>query len=149
MIPKYHQLLREALTASDEEDFFDLHSEDPASVAEFKVLTDASDAAQEALCYHVRKNKSLFRYDGEEHYSIYLIKATRKPVFVRHVSGERAEADMDELARAITILQGCDMASSGISFQLVEKIHDAAIAKIEIGGLAFAGIPVDFQYFGY
>ncbi len=149
MIPKYYLLLREALTASDLVDYFDLRSEDPASIAAFKVLTDESDSAQEALCNHVRENKSLFRNDSEESYSIYLIKATRKPVFVRHVSGERAEADMDELARAIAILQGCNMASSGISIQLVEKIHDDAIAKIEIGGLDFHGIPVDFQYNGY
>ena len=149
MIPEYYELLREALNASNAADHFDLHSEDPVSVATHKVLTDASDEAQRVLCYHVRKNTSLFRYDAKETYSIYLIKATRKPVFVRHVSGMDAMSDMDELARSITILQGANLASSGISIQLVEKIHDEAIAKIEIGGLAFYGIPVDFQYNGF
>jgi hypothetical protein len=149
VIPEYYELLREALNASHDVDHFDLHSEDPASVTAYKVLKDTSEDAQKALCYLIRKNKSLFRYDGEESYSIYLIKATRKPVFVRHISGVLAEAYMDELAGSISILQGANLASSGVSIQLVEKIHDDAIAKIEIGGLAFYGIPVDFQYNGF
>lgn len=149
MIPKYYQLLSEALKASESVDNFDLRSEDPVSAANFKGLLDGSNMAQKKLCYHIRKHQGLFALDDGKTCSIYLVKATRKPTFVKHVSKEEAMQEMDKLAGPISILQGASLASTGISIQLVNRKYDEEISKIEIGGIRFVGIPVLFQYFGY
>lgn len=146
MIPEYYRLLREAQQASDEVDNFDLRSKDPESVKAFALLEEASDKAQAALSLHVRENPFLF---PDERFSIYLIKATRKPTFVRHISKDGAMAAMDELGRSINALQAASLAASGISIHLVHSMYDEQIANIKIGGLEFHGVPVIFKYFGF
>lgn len=53
----FNELLREAYHAAEAVDLFDVHSEDPASVAEFERLQALSDSAEQALVDHVLEDE--------------------------------------------------------------------------------------------
>ena len=81
-------------------------------------------------------------------YSIYIIKATRKPVYV----GNRDHFDDAHYMAEYTyntwkLLNNNDMASTGVSVQVVDSTFDSEISEIEIGGLPKKSII--FQFGGW
>lgn len=69
-------------------------------------------------------------------YSIYLVKATCKPVLVSSgLAYKEAEKSAEKLYTAWHTLFKAGLASSGVSVQVVESIHDAEVSSIEIGGI--------------
>ena len=61
IIPTYERLLREAAIASLEEDDFDLHSEDPESVAAFAKLQAVAKRAHMALLDFYYEESAMLR----------------------------------------------------------------------------------------
>ncbi len=70
-------------------------------------------------------------------YSIYIIKATRKPKFAKHFETlqeaiESASLRYDNWKKCVV-----DYSSTpkGMSFQVTDSSYDEAISKLEIGGI--------------
>jgi hypothetical protein len=81
---------------------------------------------------------------------IVIIKSTRKPIIFKDgLTSSQAELEAESLYSNIGFLQNKNLASSGISVQLVEDKYKSAIEEVEIGSLQFANIPVFHQMGGF
>lgn len=80
-------------------------------------------------------------------FSIYLVKVTRRPVFVKHISSFDT-AELESVTCVVNAMQPGGLAPSGISVQLVHAENDAVIKKIECGDLKQHGIKVIHQVNG-
>jgi hypothetical protein len=59
LLPEFHELLREALSASDEADLFDVHSEIPESKAKWDDLRRIASEAEAKLIVFIQDNPQI------------------------------------------------------------------------------------------
>ncbi len=76
--------------------------------------------------------------------SLYLVKATRKPVLVKRAEYFSNEY-LTEVSNMVSRCQTTGLMPSGIAIKIVESKYDEQIKTIEAGGLRFHGIPVLHQ----
>lgn len=83
-------------------------------------------------------------------YSVYFVKATRKPVaIIEDVPYNKAVEEAELKYSAYSKLNGANMAANGVSVQIVDACHKEQIGKIQGGGLAFHNINVLYQLGSY
>ena len=84
---------------------------------------------------------------GANYESLYLVKATRKPVLL-----ERAEVftedDLQRIMRFVSRTQAGGLMVGGVAIKIVDSQYDERIKSIEAGGLRFHGIPILHQING-
>lgn len=83
-------------------------------------------------------------------YMIVVVKATRKPVVLHGGLTMKEAVEKSEIfyEQSKTLFKG-GFVPSGVSVQIVEQEYLNAVKNIEMGGLDFHKIPVDYQYGGY
>ena len=59
VLPRFHELLREAQSAEEAADLFDVHSEDKESAAEWKRLRERATEAKSELITYIRDNPDI------------------------------------------------------------------------------------------
>lgn len=59
LLPKFHELLREAFTAEERADLFDVYSDNPESKKEWDRLRQEASEAKSRLILFVQENKQL------------------------------------------------------------------------------------------